>query len=98
MLWFLPPGGGIWALKGLRDPLGKRQVGRGVVIDLTFFVRRIDQSLGDRLARRRVREHSGLTVPIPQSAKAVPLSMSRRGILHSMGVSMSLGSVVDTAN
>ena len=49
----------IFGLERLGELFGDRQVGRGVVDDLTFLLRRLDQRRRDRLGRRGGRQNPG---------------------------------------
>ena len=49
----------IFRLERLGQLLRDRQIGRGVIDDLAFLLRRLDQRRRDRLRRRRSRHHAG---------------------------------------
>ena len=69
----------IFRLERLGQFLGDRQVGRGVVDDLAFLPRRLDQRRRDRFRRRRSRPSRGSRM-LRRRAMRLPLSTSRRDI------------------
>ena len=81
---------GIFRLERLGDPLRQRQVDRGVVDDLAFFLGGLDQLRRDRLGGRRLRPDLGEAKTVQRRARPIPSGRRVSRIFGSLMVVFSL--------